>query len=94
LPEGKKPPVPKRNQIAVYGLRIISNKQEQIMPKLKTRKALKKRIKITKTGKVKVKKPFSGHLLTHKSRKRKRHLKKKTVLTRTDAAKLRAMIFA
>ena len=62
------------------------------MPKLKTRKSVKKRIKVTKRGKVKVKKSFSGHLLTGKSRKRKRHLKKKRVLTKTESAKLRAMI--
>jgi large subunit ribosomal protein L35 len=62
------------------------------MPKLKTRKSVKKRIKVTKRGKVKVKKSFSGHLLTSKSRKRKRHLKQKRVLTKTESAKLRAMI--
>ena len=62
------------------------------MPKLKTRKSVKKRIKVTKRGKVKVKKSFSGHLLTCKNRKRKRHMKKKRVLTKTESAKLRAMI--
>jgi large subunit ribosomal protein L35 len=62
------------------------------MPKLKTRKSVKKRIKVTKRGKVKVKKSFSGHLLTCKSRKRKRHMKKKRVLTKNEAAKLRSMI--
>lgn len=62
------------------------------MPKLKTRKAVKKRIKVSKRGKVKVKKSFSGHLLTGKSRKRKRHMKNKRVLTKNEAAKLRSMI--
>ena len=62
------------------------------MPKIKTRKAVKKRIKVSKRGKVKVKKSFSGHLLTGKSRKRKRHMKNKRVLTKNEAAKLRSMI--
>ncbi len=62
------------------------------MPKRKTRKAVKKRAKVTKTGKVKVKKSFSGHLMTSKNRKRKRNLKKKRVLTKTESAKLRSMI--
>jgi large subunit ribosomal protein L35 len=62
------------------------------MPKLKTRKSAKKRITVTKRGKVKVKKSFSGHLMTCKNRKRKRHLKQKRVLTKNESAKLRAMI--
>lgn len=62
------------------------------MPKLKTRKSVKKRFTITKKGKAKAKKPFSGHLLTCKNRKRKRHLKNKTVMTKTESSKLRKMV--
>ena len=62
------------------------------MPKLKTRKAVKKRITVTKKGKVKTSKPFRGHLLTSKNRKRKRHLKNRAKLTNVSANKLRAMI--
>ncbi len=62
------------------------------MPKRKTRKAIKKRITITKKGKAKAKKAFSGHLLTHKNRKRKRGLKQRAVLTKTESAKLRKML--
>ena len=64
------------------------------MPKLKTRKAVSKRVKVTKKGKVKITKAFRGHLLTGKSRKRKRHLKQKGVLNKTEAAKIRAMVLA
>ena len=64
------------------------------MPKLKTRKAVSKRVKITKKGKVKITKAFRGHLLTGKSRKRKRHLKQKGVLNKTESAKIRAMVLA
>ncbi len=63
------------------------------MPKQKTRKSVAKRVKITKTGKAKAKKSFSGHLQTSKNRKRKRRLKQKIVLTKAESAKLRKMFF-
>ena len=44
------------------------------MPKLKTNRSVKKRIRITKTGKAKHFRAGRGHLLTLKSSKRKRHL--------------------
>ena len=46
------------------------------MPKLKTRKAVAKRFRITKSGKVKRMKAGRSHILTKKSRARKRHLRK------------------
>ncbi|MFH0732850.1 MAG: 50S ribosomal protein L35 [Candidatus Omnitrophota bacterium] len=62
------------------------------MPKLKTRKSIAKRFKITKTGKVKCSKAFKGHLLGRKSRKRKRALSRGSVLNKTDARKIKAML--
>ena len=50
------------------------------MPKMKTHRGAKKRIKVTGTGKFVVKKPGKSHILTKKSRKRKNRLKKDTVL--------------
>jgi len=44
------------------------------MPKLKTNKALRKRIRFTKTGKIKHFKAGRSHLLTSKRSKRKRKL--------------------
>lgn len=44
--------------------------------KQKTKKAIAKRFKLTKTGKIKRHKAGSGHLLSHKSMKRKRRLRK------------------
>ena len=46
------------------------------MPKMKTRKALRGRFKITGTGKMKRTRPGRRHILTKKSSKRKRHLGK------------------
>lgn len=50
------------------------------MPKMKTHKGLKKRIKITANGKVKHKRPNASHLMSGKNGSRVRHLKKHGVL--------------
>ncbi len=46
------------------------------MPKSKTHKGTKKRIKVTGTGRLLHKRAFSSHLLTKKSSKRKRKFRK------------------
>lgn len=62
------------------------------MPKLKTHKGLMKRIKITASGKVKFKKAFSGHLMSHKSGQKCRHLQLKSLATGADIGRLSAML--
>ncbi len=47
------------------------------MPKLKTHKGLKKRIKVTAKGKVIRQKAGKSHLLSGKPGKRRQHLRKK-----------------
>ena len=44
------------------------------MPKMKTKSSAKKRFKITGSGKIKRKHAFKSHILTKKSKKRKRKL--------------------
>ena len=46
------------------------------MPKMKTRKAAAKRYRVSANGKVRFKKQGLRHILTKKSRSRKRNLKK------------------
>lgn len=46
------------------------------MPKVKTNSSAKKRFKITGTGEITFQKPFKRHILTKKSKKRKRNLRK------------------
>ena len=53
------------------------------MPKIKTHKGIAKRVKKTGNGKLKSKKSFHGHILTKKSGKRKRHLRKFKILDKT-----------
>ena len=50
------------------------------MPKHKTHKGLKKRVKVTGSGKVKRSRAYASHLLSHKSAKRKRRLRGSTML--------------
>ncbi len=62
------------------------------MPKLKTHKGLAKRIKITAKGKVKFKKAFSGHLMSHKTGKKCRHLQLKGLVKSGDIGRLAKML--
>jgi large subunit ribosomal protein L35 len=52
------------------------------MPKLKTNRGLKKRVKVSPKGKIKRQKAFAGHLMSGKSGNRRRRLKKKTLVTK------------
>lgn len=47
------------------------------MPKQKTKKAVVKRMKLTKTGKVKFRHAYTSHLLVRRSTKRKRQLRQR-----------------
>ncbi|MDX2177474.1 MAG: 50S ribosomal protein L35 [Candidatus Sumerlaeia bacterium] len=58
------------------------------MPKMKTHSGTKKRFKVTGTGKVKYTKQNRRHILTKKSVKRKRHLRKAGTLAPMEAARV------
>ena len=58
------------------------------MPKIKTSRAAAKRFKVTGTGKLKRMKAYKSHILTKKSLKRKRNLRKATI---TDATNVKSM---
>lgn len=60
--------------------------------KLKTHSASKKRFKITGTGKVKRTNPFKNHILTKKSTKRKRNLRKGNIASDANAATVKQML--
>ena len=62
------------------------------MPKMKSRKALTKRIKITGTGKLKRKCANMSHLAPIKSQKQKRHLRKARLVHDTDMKRFEACI--
>lgn len=54
------------------------------MPKVKTKSSAKKRFKKTASGKFKASHAFKRHLLTKKSRKRKRDLRQTTYIPCTS----------
>ena len=62
------------------------------MPKLKTHKGASKRFKKTGTGKVVRNHAFARHILTSKTRKRKRKLHKSAVADDANQATLQRMI--
>ena len=55
------------------------------MPKMKTNRAAANRFKKTGTGKLVRNKAYKSHILTKKSQKRKRNLRKSTVTDATNA---------
>ncbi|MEA3447223.1 MAG: 50S ribosomal protein L35 [Bacteroidota bacterium] len=54
------------------------------MPKMKTKSGAKKRFQITGTGKIKRKHAYKSHILTKKSKKRKRKLGHFTTVKKVD----------
>ena len=62
------------------------------MPKLKTNKGAAKRFKKSKQGKIKRAHAYAGHLLGGKTQKRKRKLRKETLVHDCDAKKVAALL--
>jgi len=63
------------------------------MPKQKTHKGMKKRFKVTATGKVKHRCAGTSHLASRKTQKRRRDLRGTTTLVSTaETAKIRAAL--
>jgi large subunit ribosomal protein L35 len=62
------------------------------MPKMKTNKSVAKRFKLTGKGKVKRGQAFKSHILTKKSAKRKRNLRKSAIAAKGDAARMKRML--
>jgi large subunit ribosomal protein L35 len=62
------------------------------MPKMKTVSSAKKRFRVTGTGKLKRKKAYHSHILTKKSKKRKRNLTKWDDVHVADRSNVRLML--
>jgi len=62
------------------------------MPKIKTNKGALKRFKRTATGRLVRNKAFASHILTKKSRKRKRNLRKSTILDKTNVKQISRLL--
>ena len=62
------------------------------MPKVKTNSAAKKRFTFTGTGKIKRRHAYKSHILTKKSKKRKRNLGKMSIVDNTNLAAVRKLL--
>ena len=62
------------------------------MPKIKTSRAAAKRFKKTGTGKLKRMKAYKSHILTKKTTKTKRNLRKATITDVTNAKVMKKIL--
>ncbi|APC41729.1 MULTISPECIES: 50S ribosomal protein L35 [Clostridium] len=62
------------------------------MPKMKTHRGAAKRFKKTGSGKLKRAKAFTSHILTKKSPKRKRNLRKTAYVSTTQIKNMRKLL--
>lgn len=62
------------------------------MPKMKTNRGAAKRFKKTGSGKIKRSKAFSSHILTKKTTKRKRNLRKSSLVDESNVKSIRKIL--
>jgi large subunit ribosomal protein L35 len=62
------------------------------MPKMKTNRGAAKRFKATGTGKIRRNKAFTSHILTKKSTKRKRNLRKSGIIVDANLKAVKRML--
>lgn len=62
------------------------------MPKIKTNRGAAKRFKTTGSGKIKRGKAFGSHILTKKTTKRKRSLRKSSLVDATERNNIKRLV--
>ncbi len=62
------------------------------MPKMKTNSSAKKRFKVTGSGKIKRKKAFKRHILTKKSKDRKKRLSGDAIVHSANLKKIKQLL--
>ncbi|MEC7785642.1 MAG: 50S ribosomal protein L35 [Nitrospinota bacterium] len=62
------------------------------MPKIKTNRGAAKRFKKTGSGKIRKNSAFTSHILTTKTTKRKRNLRKSSIMAPADAKRIKVLI--
>jgi len=73
----------------------VDRSRELNMPKMKTHSGAKKRFTVTGTGKVRRLKAYKSHILTKKTSKRKRNLRRPTmVATNGEVKRIKRLILA
>jgi large subunit ribosomal protein L35 len=62
------------------------------VPKIKTNRSAAKRFRVTGSGKIKRNKGFKRHILSSKSKKRKRHLRQASTVAAVETKNIRKLI--
>lgn len=62
------------------------------MPKMKSKKALAKRVKRTGSGKLKRSQAYTSHFMRNKSQKQKRNLRKGTLVSESDYKRIKHLL--
>jgi len=62
------------------------------MPKMKTKSGAKKRFKMTGSGQIKREKAYQAHIMTSKSKKRKRGLRQSTLVSAANLKNVRIIL--
>jgi ribosomal protein L35 len=62
------------------------------MPKMKTHKSSAKRFKVSSSGKIIRSKAYKSHILTKKTAKRKRNLRKSTTVSSVEVKKVKVLL--
>jgi len=64
------------------------------MPKMKSSRSAAKRFRLTATGKVRRNQAFARHILTKKTRKRKRGLRHTALVSGADSRRMKKLLLA
>jgi len=62
------------------------------MPKMKSKKALTKRVKRTGSGELVRHSAYTSHLAPHKTHKQKRHLRKQSSVSKSDYKRIKYLV--
>ena len=62
------------------------------MPKIRTNRSAHKRFRITGSGRVRRNKAYKSHILTKKTKKRKRNLRQSAIMDATNEKQIKRLI--
>jgi len=62
------------------------------MPKMKSHRGLAKRVKKTGTGKLKRGRAYTSHLAPRKTTKQRRHLRKSSLISKSDYKRIKTLL--
>lgn len=62
------------------------------MPKMKTKKTLAKRVKVTGSGKIRKYSNYVSHFAANKTHKQKKHLHKPSIMDKSDVKRIKELL--